>query len=103
MNNLNKYGETRVNKTVPMGTPIKPPRTNGAAWRQLIACQIAGSVCSWATMDQTTTNGAATTGLTALSQNGKAVNPVPKPVKPETKPPANAPLKISISVTSIVG
>jgi hypothetical protein len=49
-----------------------------------------------------TTRGAANTGVTALSQKGSALRPVPKPVSPETYPPANPPHKTRISVIPIV-
>ncbi len=72
MNNLNKTGETNASNKVPSGTPANPPKTKGATRRQSIACQIAGSVCIWATIEQITTNGAASTGFTAFSQKGKS-------------------------------
>src|ERR1700682_6552817 len=66
---------------------------NGAQRLKSIAGQIAGSVCSWATSEQATTSGVASTGVTASSQMGRAVTPVPNPVNPETNPPANAPAR----------
>ena len=49
---------------VPTGTPNRPPTMNGSTRRHKMACQMAGSVCTWAMMEQVTTSGEATIGGT---------------------------------------
>ncbi len=53
-------------------------------------------------MEQATTSGAARTGDSTSSHSGNADSPVPKPVSPETNPPAKAPTKTSTSLIPIV-
>src|SRR4051812_6751063 len=65
-----------------------------------IACQIAGRVWACPMMEQITTSGLASAGVRPTSQMGNAVMPVPNPVRPETSPPANAPIRTSSAVAS---
>ena len=81
-----------------MGTPIKPAISMGASRRQSMACQMAGSIVTWPATDAAETSWAATNGSTACSQSGSAVSPVPKPVRPLTKPPTSAPTRTKASV-----
>jgi len=79
---------------VPSGTPTTPPTMNGKTRGHEMACQIAGRVMNWEISEQMTTRGAATAGSITVSQTASAVNPVPKPVSPDTKPPASAPARM---------
>ncbi len=79
----------------PRSTPSAPPARKGARRRRSTACQIAGSVCSWPTIEQASTSGAASRGGRTCSQIGSVTSAVPKPVRPETRPPANAPARTS--------
>jgi hypothetical protein len=56
-----------------------------------MARRIRGRDCAWATTEQITTSGAASTGSMTCSQNPRATRPVPKPASPLTKPAVRAP------------
>ena len=81
----------------PTGTPIKPATSIGASLRQSMAAQTAGSEARWPATEAADTSWAATSGSTACSHSGSAVNPVPKPVSPLTKPPTSAPARMKAS------
>src|ERR1700692_4372602 len=84
---------------VPNRTPARPPMINGQTSLKSMNRQKASSVEVCAVMEQIRTSGTAIAGGTTWSQIPSAINPVPNPARPDTRPPASAPRNSSTIAT----
>src|SRR5271157_4653347 len=79
-----------------------PARMNGITRPASMKRQMRGKVCNCATTEHTTTSEDVTVGGSTYSHGPIEVMAVPKPISPETKPPASAPAATMITCSAVM-